>query len=240
MINKIKSLVKENRETQKQILLQGKELEWAHVYHDSIRGCDWIEKLPLNVGRWAGNYAFFYVLNRILNDFKPKAIVEFGLGESTKFIMEFLENMLSTTEHLVVEQDENWKNLFVNNNNISQKTKIVVSPLNKMMVKGYETNSYSEIDKIVNKNYDLYIIDGPFGSEHFSRYDIVMLAENFANNAEFIIILDDYNRVGEIETTKDLLFVLNKNNIKVYTTIYKGTKDIFIIATEKYRYATTL
>ena len=35
----------------KENLLQTKELEWAHIYHDSIRGKEWLENLPLNVGR---------------------------------------------------------------------------------------------------------------------------------------------------------------------------------------------
>ena len=45
--------------------LHTKEIEWAHIYHDSIRGKKPIEELGLNIGRWAGNYSFFYVLNRI-------------------------------------------------------------------------------------------------------------------------------------------------------------------------------
>ena len=31
---------------------------------------EWLEKTPLNIGRWAGNYAFFYVLNGF---YRPKA-----------------------------------------------------------------------------------------------------------------------------------------------------------------------
>ena len=38
-----------NFEINNAILFQTKELEWAHIYHDSIRGKEWLEKLPLNV-----------------------------------------------------------------------------------------------------------------------------------------------------------------------------------------------
>ena len=46
---------------QKQNLLLTQELEWAHVFHDSIKGKPWLENLSLNIGRWAGSYSFFYI-----------------------------------------------------------------------------------------------------------------------------------------------------------------------------------
>ena len=58
-IKKIKKLFVKNEE----VLLLAREMEWANYYHDSIRGIDFIEKLNLNIGRWAGNYTFFYLLN---------------------------------------------------------------------------------------------------------------------------------------------------------------------------------
>jgi hypothetical protein len=39
--------------------LHTKEIEWAHIYHDSIRGKKAIEELELNIVKWAGNYCFF-------------------------------------------------------------------------------------------------------------------------------------------------------------------------------------
>ncbi|MEZ0130278.1 hypothetical protein AB9T88_11140, partial [Flavobacterium sp. LBUM151] len=66
MIRRIKQLIKENKERQNRIIAQNEELLWASVFHDSIRGKKGIEDLSLNIGRWAGNYSFFYVLNRIL------------------------------------------------------------------------------------------------------------------------------------------------------------------------------
>ena len=80
MISKVKEYLKELRDTNREILLHSKEIEWAHVYHDSIRGVKWIENQPLNIGRWAGNYTFFYLLNRVLHDFFLfKKIINFFL-----------------------------------------------------------------------------------------------------------------------------------------------------------------
>ena len=119
MIEKLKSYLKKLDSNQQKILEelntahnQSKELEWAHIYHDSIRGKKWLEELPINVGRWAGNYSFFYVLNRILNDYKPKRILELGLGESTKVISAYINNYLTDSTHIVVEQDADWAKAF--------------------------------------------------------------------------------------------------------------------------------
>jgi hypothetical protein len=47
---------KELEYTEKQWL---KELDWANVYHDSIRGKSYIENLSLNIGRWLVITLFF-------------------------------------------------------------------------------------------------------------------------------------------------------------------------------------
>lgn len=239
MIKKIKSIIQENRDDQKKILLQGQELEWAQVYHDSIRGKQWLENLPLNIGRWAGNYSFFYVLNRILSDFKPKTILELGLGESTKFISSYLDNYLVDSKHLVIEQDDNWKNIFKENFTLSNRSEITICPLEKIIIKGFETNAYHNFVQAVKGAFDLYLIDGPFGSAHFSRYDIMKLANNFEPENQFIIVMDDYNRQGEKETIADLLGLLKSKNIKVFHNCYTGNKSVMVIATEKYKYATS-
>lgn len=240
MINKIKHSVNSFFTQQSEILKLSKESDWANIYHDSIRGKDFLQELPLNIGRWAGSYSFFYVLNRILKDYKPKSILEFGLGESTKFIMAYLNNELSTTNHTVIEQDENWADIFAKNNILSENTNIVVCPLQKGFVYGFETNFYLKLNSMFDYFFDLYIIDGPFGSKRFSRYDIVYLANKFPSNHEFIILFDDFNRVGEKDTVSDLLKVLQKKDIKIYCSEYSGVKSLYVIGTEKFKYVATL
>lgn len=240
MIVKIKKWLYKIKSNQEKIINISKENEWAHIYHDSIRGISWLENLPLNVGRWAGNYSFFYLLNRVLKDYKPKSVLEFGLGESTKFVTSYIENYLTNTRHVVLEHDEKWKSRFLENNKISSNTTINTIPLVKQEVNGYEVNMYEKINEFVKDKFDLYIIDGPFGSSKFSRYDIVLLAKKFNVNDEFIIILDDYHREGEKDTMKALLSIFNNKNIEVSLGVYSGNKSVAILATQMYNYATTL
>ncbi len=240
MIKKIKKIIRDQIKLQKLSYSQLKELEWSQIYRDSIRGKKSIETLPLNIGRWAGNYTFFYVLNRILTDYKPKAIIEFGLGESTKFISTFIDNYLKDTTLKTIEHDANWKNQFLKNFKISDNVNIQVLDLVENEVEGYKTNGYLEILNKITTVYDLYIIDGPFGTSNYSRYDIVNLAKTFQSTNEFIIIMDDYHRDGEKQTAHKVIEVLNSKKIEIYTKTYIGNKSVFLIATKQYKYVTSL
>lgn len=236
----IKTLLGKNKITKKALLSQMQELEWAEVFHDSIRGKIWLENLPLNIGRWAGNYSFFYVLNRILNDFKPKSILEFGLGESTKFISTYIENYLVECNHQIIEQDENWKELFNKQFKLGKKSNINISPIQTKKIRGHLVQTYGKINLNNMSNYELFVIDGPIRSKHYSRYDIMGIAKNFTPLHQFIILFDDYNRKGEKETINDLLNLLKNKEIEFYKRCYTGNKDVLVIATKNYKYATSL
>ena len=240
MINKIKDLIRENRENQQQLIRQNQELEWAHVYHDSIRGKVHLENLPLNIGRWAGNYAFFYLLNRIMSDAKPQRILEFGLGESSKFITVCLEQELKSGFHHIIEQSSEWATAFNSRFELSAYSKVSVCPLVKKQINGHEVNSYEGLAEEVSGIFDLYLVDGPFGSPHFSRYDILAVAERLKPSDEFIIVIDDYDRIGEQETAKALEVLFEEKQIKAYTKVYTGIKKVWLLATPKYRFVTSI
>lgn len=247
MLEKLKKYLKQLELNQQLILTQienskkqAKEVEWANIYHDSIRGKKWLEELPINVGRWAGNYSFFYVLNRILNDYKPKRILEFGLGESSKVISVYLDNYLTETAHLIIEQDENWAASFNEKFTLSKKSTIEVLPLKKQTINNFEVNSYANFAEKLTDTFDLYVVDGPFGSDRFSRYDIISLVKKFNPTHEFIILFDDTNRKGEFETCEEIKSILEQKKISFYSGYYEGVKGSTIIASEKYKYATSL
>ena len=231
---------KDDYNVKRQILLQTIELEWAHIYHDSIRGKKWLEELPLNIGRWAGNYSFFYVLNRILMDYKPKSILDLGLGESSKFISTYIDNFLPDTLHTIVEHNEEWIHVFQEKFGLSKRSTIFFCPLIKAEVKGYKTNSYDGFNDNINQKFDLYIVDGPFGSERFSRYNIISLIEKFDLNDQFIIMMDDTNRLGEQDTLNDIKKYLDLIGITYYVGEYQGNKNVTIIATDKFKYSISL
>jgi predicted RNA methylase len=239
MVKKIINITK-NIFLDKKMLLQTKEIEWAHVYNESIRGKYFLQNLPLNVGRWAGNYSFFYILNRILNDYEPSAILDLGLGESSKFISTFIENKLTNTRHVIIEQDQEWINSFKNKFTLSSNSEIKHCKLIEKNINGYNVFAYENFIDSIILDFDFFIVDGPFGSERYSRYDIVELVEKFDKSKEFIILVDDSERVGEIDTINTIINKLKDKEIIYHIGQYIGNKQNTIIASEKYKYSTTL
>ena len=89
----------------------------------------------------------------------------------------------------------------------------------------------------------MIIIDGPqgfidyppFKCSNYSRTNIWdLIPKNLAD--EFIIIIDDYDRIGEQNTIKHVEELLNKENIRFDKFITKGLKTQCIILTEKYKF----
>lgn len=234
MIKKIKNVVKAIYASKS----LNEELLWANVFHDSIKET-WADKVALNIGRWAGSYTFFYVLFRILNDYKPKKILEFGLGESTKLINKYIDSNKEFKEHIVIEHDENWKNIYLNNNTFSDSSTMKIMSLVERTYKGATYKSYDSIENIKDIPIDFYLIDGPHGSENFSRFDIFTILKDKTPLDDFIILFDDYNRFGEKQTVDEVIEMLKSKEIKLFTKSYTGVKSVFIVATEKYKYATS-
>ena len=241
MYRRLREDLKANPASHHRTHLQNMELEWAHVFHDSIRGKPWLESLPLNVGRWAGNYSFFYLLCRLLNDYQPKSIIEFGLGESSKVIAAFIENQLQDCRHTIIEENPDWRDSFLSRFPLSDRSEIkIMTAEQKQLAGGSIYNGYSGIDTAVTQTFDLYLVDGPTGSENCSRYDIVTIAERLTQGDEFVILIDDYDRAGEQETAEALLEQFKQQGIDVHTGIYMGNASQIVIATNRYRFATTM
>ena len=233
--SKIKALYK----GQQEVLNLMREIEWAHIFHDSIRGNKPIEELALNIGRWAGNYSFFYVLNRILSEYKPAKILDLGLGESSKLISVYLNHLLANSSHVIVEHDLAWIDSFNARFSLTDRSTLIHCPLKKIQINGFDSFSYDRFEERVNERFDLYIVDGPFGSDRFSRYNIMSLVSQFDVHDEFIIIMDDTNRQGEGDTLEAIKEALRKKGILFFSDNYVGNKTNSLIVTKKYKNATS-
>lgn len=240
MLNKLKSIVTEFRNRDLQQIKQLRELEWAQIYHDSIRGNKALEHLPLNVGRWAGNYSFFYVLNRILADVQPKRILEMGLGESSKFISAHISEGLLNAEHVIIEHDPNWIDNFSKRFTLSEKSKVITLELEQKEKEGAKYNGYKGIEEVAIDSFDLYIVDGPFGTPRFSRFDITHFVQHIKPDQAFILILDDHDREGEKETAKNIFRLLESQNVAYCEGRYLGAKEQLIITSPNFKFLTSL
>ena len=88
--------------------------------------------------------------------------------------------------------------------------------------------------------FDFYLVDGPFGSSHFSRYDILSMAERLTTTDDFIVVIDDYDRIGEQETAQALVTLFAEKKIKVHVKHFVGVKKVWLLTSSKYRFLTSV
>jgi hypothetical protein len=216
-----------------------KELNWASIFNSAITDSEWLKNKSFNPGRWAAGYPMLYILYRIYNEVKPKNILELGLGESTKMAYQYKKanNGILLT---IIEQDKNWLNFFSNQvYNISAEA--ILLPIEQTVIKGHKVNVYKDLIVTLPKTlFNLIIVDGPWGSKHFSRHQIIDKIEHNFIADDFILIIDDYERRGEWETAKHIRKALSQKEIQFHEKVYSGAKRTLLICSTNYSFLTTL
>lgn len=210
------------------------EIQWAHIYHDTIRDKKWMKNLSLSPNDMSANYSMLYVMTRILSEFRIASVLELGLGESSKMINSWVDRQQEHTRHDIVENNEEWISFF--EWKISQKSTIIHCQLSTTQIDQLSVRIYDQLMTSIQTSYDFYIIDGPRGQNRFSRYDICFIAENFNERDEFIILFDDTQRKGEQETIVHLQNLLDRKKITYFTKEFHGIKSQTVIMTEKYKF----
>lgn len=216
-----------------------KELLKAIMFNNTIRDCEWLKYKSFSAGGWAVDYGCLYTLFRVLNDIKPKKILEFGLGQSSKLIHQYAD-FYSDVQAVTYEHDENWIDFFEKGKIGNYPVNIRKTDLEQVEYKGVKTLSYkNNCDEIKDQKFDLIMIDAPFGSERYSRSQILNIIPKCLCG-DFCIILDDYERTGEQETIEELKQILQENNISFKTRTYSASKSHIIICSEGYSFLTTI
>ncbi len=219
-----------------------KETLFANVFHDTILNSTWLVNKRLSPGRWAIGYPGLYVLYRILDEIKPKSILELGLGQSTELITQYAKAN-SEVSHYVTEHDDSWIHFFTKTHTIAKNTKIVKQEIIHTSYK--EDNdvitykNFTELFK--DKKFDLVFIDAPLGglAKVYARIDILgIIPESLAK--QFVIVIDDYNRIGEKRMTSELEKIFTDNDIDYYKGRYTGEKDTLVIASEKNKWVCSM
>ena len=222
-------------------LLINKEISYALIFKDTISNSQWLNKKNFSLINGAANYSFMYLLFRILDETHPQSILELGLGQTTKMTTQYMK-FYDDVYLRVIENSQNWIDSFLENNKVPNNIIITQVDLENFKINNKDNLKYKNLEKIVkNQKYDFIIIDGPQGwlptspvsLQEYPRSNIWDLVEN--NLAEdFIILLDDYNRIGEQNTFKILKKELNKHEKEYNTFIMGGLKKQAVIFTKKF------
>lgn len=223
------------------------ELLWANIFHDTIKGSKWFNNsISLSPGRWALGYPACYILYQILDLTLPENILELGLGVSTKFTGSYVSWRRKETQvnHYVVEHDKEW--IEFNRTKIDYSLLKLVQ-LNNVAVKANmpETGDTEIImydgfaPAFLDKKFDFILIDAPYGSEGYSRVDCIGILPQCLKES-FVIMLDDYNRMGEKRTAQLFMNALKDAGIPFEKGVYQGEKSTLIITSLDYKFLCSL
>ena len=208
-----------------------RENEWAHIFNNTIFGSTWLKDPSFSPGRWAVGYQFLYVMYRVLNEVRPESILELGLGQSTKMISQYVAKH-KKVKHWVVEHDQNWIDFFSRNYPIPDRTSIVKLPWDFKPFKEAESvRCYKDFANVFkNRKFDFISVDGPLGGDMkmYARIDVLSIIPK-ALNSDFVIMIDDTERSGEINMIEELEKKLQEAGIQYAKGSYQGEKKLTVI-----------
>ncbi len=221
-----------------------RDLEWATVFNATIVGSTWFKDISLSPGRCAIGYPALYALYRCLNDFQPHSILEIGLGQSTKMIGAYASHF--NTTHYIVESNASWMEFFLKENPLSSNTSMIhleciETPYSGRWLKTKTAIKYYEgfQERLKDQKFDFIFIDGPNGSEEFSRVDFTELLPECLQDS-FVIMVDDAERNGEQNTIQAISIILEKYHIAHTIAIMDGLKNTALIVSEDLAYLTSI
>lgn len=211
------------------------EINMGLVFLNSITDCQWLKCKSFSPHGTAANFSFLYILFRVLNDAKPGSILEFGIGQTTLMTTQYASFFREKVRLDVVEGDQLWLNIFEDKIRPWKLDNINFIHCDEcdLLFNGKASRWYKDLK--LNDKYNLVILDGPWHTDTYSRVGIVNLIPQ--NTAEdFVIIVDDYNRRGEQQTVEVIKNKLKQNSIQFNEGIYSGSKDQFLLYSEKFAF----
>ena len=247
----VETLNQQNKDTQSNIIntvdqikkhadeltVMNSEPYWAHVYHDTTANTTWLKNKSVSPGRWAISYIVLYVLYRILDEAKPKSILECGLGQSSKLTIQYADS--HNADLTICENNPEWLSFFQRQFPTADKYTTILDTEMVNIVPEHESRTYANFKPTIgNKKFNLVLIDGPLGSPHYSRPEILDIVDNL--DKSFVILLDDMNRIGEQETWQLLKQKLHSKGIEFKERKYSSDKTVGLICSMDLAYLTSL
>ena len=241
-LQKLAETVEQLRKRNVEAARNSSEAVWAWIFNNTIMNSSWLKDKRFSPGRWAMGYPNLYVLYRILNEMKPHNILELGLGQSTRMIGQYA-SAFPNIRHIIIEHDQEWIDFFCNSFQLSMKSQII--RLAREIVSYNEAKQVRVFknfkETLENEKFDCIVIDAPLGGDMkiYSRIDILYILPNCLKD-DFAIMMDDYDRIGEQNTVKEICRKIENAGISYKQGKYSGKKDCVVIASEKYSFLTSM
>lgn len=201
-------------------MLYGRELVYQNIVHRDLKrlGID----QPLYAVGGAANYSYIYLLLRACIELPVRNVLELGVGQST-----LLLDALSKRRGFSVtglEHDAGWARRI---DQQCEQVRVLQAPLVRRRICGIEAEAYDVPD--LCGEFDLVLVDGPRGRRRYSRWGALeWVGERLAE--DFLVIFDDAERRGELDTIEAALKQLDRIGRTYVTGRVRGAKSQFLIA----------
>ncbi|MFW5815620.1 MAG: hypothetical protein ACOCVP_02070 [Wenzhouxiangella sp.] len=209
--------------------LQGRELLYQNIVHRDLDRLG-IADLALYPVRSAATYSYLYLLLRLVQETGPLRVLELGAGLSTVLLDRLRERF--GLELTSLENDGDW----VARIRQQGASAVVHSPLVERSLQGYIARVYDSGVLAGDSRFNVLLVDGPRRSRRRSRWTALEFIEGRLEE-DFVIVFDDAERPGEIDTISAALRLLDRRGIRYGAHLTRSVNSQFVIATAGFQAA---
>ena len=214
------------------------EIDKALHFNSAITDSKWLRNKGFTPGGCAADYGALLSIFKVLNIMQPERTLEFGLGQSSKLIHQYAAYFGKSA--VTVESDPVWTDFFRRSIDEAYPVNVSFHPAEQVTYKGKKTLAYTNLESITAQGpYDFVFVDGPFGSKHYSRSQILgMLPDGVSDN--YCIIIHDMERYGEQQTLEEAVKILTKAGKEPVVRLFHGEKSHAMLCSRSLYFLTTV
>ncbi len=175
----------------------------------------------------AATYSLLYLILRIVTELPVKSVLELGAGQ-TSLLLDGLAKQFNL-EINTVEHDHHWMT------KIQRQVAHTISrvPLVDKSINGYSSEVYDFSKLNTPERIDFMVIDGPIGRRTKSRWGCLALIPRLLAD-DFVLIFDDAERKGELETIEVVLNLLEAQGLSYSVGVTESVTSQVLIAGGRY------
>jgi hypothetical protein len=194
------------------------------------RHTDWVKEIPISSpSGGTASFSLLYILMSILSGKAVSKLLEIGVGKSTRLLVQYARSF--DKELTLLDDDEFWLHEVATESDIVTvvHAKLVRTDVQNKIIQWYDC-------KLPPNRFDFLLIDGPMAYASFNRYNRLGILKWMPDimEQEFIIIVDDSNRIGESLLVKYLMNIFEAEGISVRKRDIVGGNSQTIIATPRF------
>ncbi|WP_174298606.1 hypothetical protein [Sphingomonas bacterium] len=181
----------------------------------------------------AANHGLLYLILRIGAEFRPRAVLDVGAGQST-LLWDALHRRGLVGEVVTLEEDPEWGARI----GAQVAHDVLVTPLRPARVNGRSVMTYDWAAAGAGRRFDVIVCDGPRGTPRHSRGGVLSMLDDRPDG--FALVLDDAERDGEQDTVAAIHARLQADRIDYAVGVVRAAKTQAVFATGRFLPATFL